>query len=212
MKRVILVVFFLVVVGVVAIIKYLPWWVSVALFAVFVATAKYSIRPLLTQLFLLPFKAKGAVLRGATVQVHSVRSVPPPPPSSDPSENETPKDDSEAGPRYFYEVDLTVTPKASDGPFQLWGPGELQLVGLKGKPVCDSDDEAETLCSVKNLEVQQEGRFQSDEGMKFPGQQRLKLLAAVRPGVSQLQCRYYFELFGTVDFPAPTSDALSSAA
>src|SRR5262245_6527418 len=105
MKRLISIGFLVVVVGVVVAIKYLPWWASVALFAAFAVALKFCIRPLLTKLFLLPFKAKGAVLRGATIEVHSVRSAAPPPPSSEPSEATSAEDPAEAGPWNYYEVE-----------------------------------------------------------------------------------------------------------
>src|SRR2546430_12006750 len=53
-----------------------------------------------------------------------------------------------------------------------------------------------------SLDVQQEGAFKPDEGFKFEGPQRLRLLIAVKPGTSRLKFRYYFEEFGAVVLPA----------
>ena len=66
----------------------------------------------------MPFRAKGAVLRGAPASVHEV------------SPAAVPAAEGAAGaePREHYLVELTITPGEPKGPFGLWEPGELRLV------------------------------------------------------------------------------------
>jgi hypothetical protein len=66
-----------------------------------------------------------------------------------------------------------------------------------GEPEAD-----ETEAAVSALEVETDGRFQPDDGMKYGGPLRLRLLVAVRPGQRGLRFRYYFEVFGHVELPA----------
>src|SRR5262245_17003694 len=62
--------------------KFLPWYVLVGLAVVLVFGAPLVGRWLLYRLFLLPFKAKGAVLHQAAVTVHALDpAVPPAPPA-----------------------------------------------------------------------------------------------------------------------------------
>src|SRR5437870_3414940 len=75
-------------------VKFLPWYVLVGLAVVFVVSLKFLGRWLLGWLFLMPFKAKGAVLHKAAAVVHSVEpAVAPPRPTPEPDEPE----DGEAG-------------------------------------------------------------------------------------------------------------------
>jgi hypothetical protein len=166
-------------------IKLLPWWAILLAFIGLVVGGKFLVGRLLRKLILLPFKAKGAVLRGATARVNSV--VPAGPVSES------------AADRSVYDLDVTITPTPSSGPFGHWEPGELRLVRTDCKIDLDdaNDDDA---CQIDNVEVQQDGQFQPDEGMKYPGEQRLKLRVAIAPGTDTLKFRYYFEEFGEVRF------------
>jgi hypothetical protein len=104
------------------------------------------------------FGAKGAVLKDATLQVHSVVPADPPEATDDldiddsldeegdtvdavdaveegeeKDEDEDEEDEEvDEGPRDWYYVDLTVTPKPSEGPFQLWEPDELSIASPRG--------------------------------------------------------------------------------
>jgi len=155
-------------------------------------------------LFKMPFKAKGAVLRGAMADIHSLTPIvrqAAKPAAADQVEDESDDGDAnEDANRRFYVLDVTVKPIAREGgAFQLWGPGELQLVGLDAKPQ-DTDDDGD-FCNIKQIEIENEGQFVKDEGMKYGGSQRLRLTLAVTPDARQLQFRYYFELFGNVSLP-----------
>src|SRR5687767_12364965 len=98
-------------------IRALPWWALVLSLVTLVVVAKFTIRKLLKTLILIPFKAKGAVLHGATAQVHSVTAGLAPTKIDGDSEPEVPR-------RYFT-LDVTIQPKATSGGFSSWEPGEL---------------------------------------------------------------------------------------
>ena len=157
---------------------------------------KKLIGSLITKAFTAPFKAKGAVLRGARAEVHSVTPASAPPRREDDDVGET----HESGPVAYYLVDVTFTPAPTDGPFQYWEPGDIRLALPTAKADdTDGDDDAGEIHAVR---IWQDGAFVDDEGMKFPGPQRLELHVGVAPEIREVRFRYYFELFGTVRFPA----------
>ena len=158
---------------------------------------------MLEEIFSMPFKAKGAVLRGAAVDIHAITPVTfadiqalrKNAPNDDDNEDAVP----DASRNYFV-VEATVKPVAgSSGTFRLWEPGELQLAGPDARPR-DSDDEE--ICCIERVEIETDGRFAADEGMKYDGPRRLHLTVGVVPGTTRLQFRYYFELFGGFTLPA----------
>jgi hypothetical protein len=174
--------------------KLLGWWALIVIPVVGLVLAKLVLGRLFKRLLMMPFKAKGAVLRGARAQVHGVS------PTSAPvgEDGETVED---AASRDFYAIEATVTPTGDvKGACQLWEPGELRLVPPGYEP---EDDGSDDTVEVAKLEIQQDGAWQREEGMKYPGPQRLRLTAGVkRGGARQLRFQYYFEMFGTVSLPA----------
>src|SRR5688572_28086932 len=90
MVRIILLVMVALVAVLVAAVRYLPWWgvlltlasEALALYLVF----KFAFQRILAALFMIPFKAKGAVLRGATTAVHSIETAEAPPSRGDDEE------------------------------------------------------------------------------------------------------------------------------
>jgi hypothetical protein len=70
-------------------------------FLLFAAVVKYAAGRLFGKLLLMPFRAKGAVLKGATAQVHTVSQT------------------TDSGPRRHYLVDVTITPNQTG----IWLPG-----------------------------------------------------------------------------------------
>lgn len=192
-----------VIVGGVLAIKFLPWWALLAGAVALVPVSRWLLKRALVGVFTAPFKMKGAVLKGAAAEVHSV--VPTDMPASEVGAEETNGGGAAATRRFFW-LDVTVRPTGRSEGFQHWEPGELQLVKPESRlnPHDSDADEGEDACEVRRLEVQHEGTFQEDEGWKFPGPQRLRLLLAVQPGVSGLKFRYYFEEFGEVRLPAET--------
>src|SRR5262245_22261131 len=116
--------------------KFLPWYVLVALAVAFVLSLKFLGKKLIQWLFSLPFRAKGAALRGATVEVHSITSCARPEPrreeasetdadgfsddDDDEDESDEGDDDSEQKaelitqrepdePRHYFRLDATIT-------------------------------------------------------------------------------------------------------
>jgi hypothetical protein len=167
--------------GVYFAMKLLPWWAIILAAVAVVVVGKMLVGRFLRALLIMPFKAKGAVLRGATARVNAVAPIP--------------RDGESDG--LHYDLDVTVTPAGNAGPFSHWEPGELRLVRFDCKLDVEHEDEDES-CKIESVEVQQDGQFQADEGMKFPGEQRMKLRIAVTPGTNALKFRYYFEEFGEI--------------
>src|SRR5687767_5592787 len=78
MLRILFLVVLLVAVLIALAIRYLPWYVSVGLLVLFFVSAKYLFRWGIQRALMIPFRMKGAALRGATVEVHSVEATTPP--------------------------------------------------------------------------------------------------------------------------------------
>ncbi|MBI2193351.1 MAG: hypothetical protein HYU36_15360 [Planctomycetes bacterium] len=176
---------------------YLPWWVFCLIilgiiFGIFI-TLKLLGGWLVKALFSVPFKLKGAVLKGAEAEIHSLAPAAPPERKKGEEDEEAAGD---AGRRQYFLLEATVTPRPSRGKFTVWEPGELLLV-RPGSAIDDDDDS----CRIESLALQEDGQFKPDEGYKFEGPKRLRMLIGVIPEVRQFQFRYYFETFGQVALP-----------
>lgn len=191
MKLLLGLVVFLILLGVLA-AKFLPWWGIVGLLVGLVVGGTVILPRLLRRLFEAPFRAKGAALRGATIEVHSITPAEPRTPGPD----DGPLDPEMAARRWLH-VELTVTPAKTDGPFQFWEPGEF-LFSLPSSSISDPDD----VCELSDYQLVRDGGFVSDEEYKHQGPQRLRLHLAVRPDVRDLALRYYFEDLATLKLPA----------
>ena len=174
----------------VAAIRLLPWWAVLVLCGAIVLSVPTLLKWGLVRLLKAPFKAKGAVLRGAHAEIHSIERIEPPQANGTVDE-----------PREYYRLAVTITPHTPAGPFTLWEPGELMIVAADTRSGEPDDDESAG--DVSQVEVEHDGQFHADEGMKYPGPQRLRLIVAVKPGQRTLRFRYYFEVFGTIELPAP---------
>jgi hypothetical protein len=174
----------------------LPWWALVLGFVVLVIVGKFAAKRVLKRLFLVPFKLKGGVLHGATIQVHSV--VPSEAPTkTDASESEVP----DVRRRYFT-FDVTIQPQQATGKFRHWEPGELLLTRTTFRFDPNKDDsKMDDACRISELQYEQDGAFKADEGFKFEGPMRLKMTLAVRESVHKLKFQYYFEQFGEIYLP-----------
>ncbi|HSH95039.1 MAG TPA: hypothetical protein VK968_12890, partial [Roseimicrobium sp.] len=173
--RLILILFILLFAGAVAAVIYLPWWGSVLLFLSLILIGKLCVGRIVEALFKLPFKAKGAVLRAAKVEVHSIGPATKPVKERDSEGQEDPEGEEEDATLRYHCLDVTVTPTHTGGSFRGWGPCELQLVGMSATSE-DIDTEDEKVCRIAKREVEDEGgKFVSDEGMKFEGPLRLRL-------------------------------------
>lgn len=208
---VIRIVLLLLLVGVILAFKFLPWYVLVGIAVVLVLGAKFLGGKFAVWLFSMPFRAKGKVLRNATIEVHSIVACEQPPEKSrqggsNTSEGVAHEEDEQdeitdepEGPRAYYRLDVTISPRPSTGAFHYWEIGELLLTLPDTKPMDDASD----VCQIVELKVFLDGQFvPDDEGYKLPGPQRLQLVLAIRPDVRQLAFRYYFETFGEITVPA----------
>jgi hypothetical protein len=186
-------------------LRLLPWWGVAALFAGLVLAALASIKwvlpRVLPRILMAPFKAKGAVLRGATVKVHSIVHAPAPPADVLPEDD----DPVSSAPGDYYEVDMTVSPRAANGAFALWEPDELRLAGPD--ETADVPDSDETAGRIWAVQIRRDGGFEPAAGMKLDGRQRLRLLISAPDAQRRLRLRYYFELFGDIALPLPASPA-----
>ncbi len=209
-------------------VRFLPWWVTLSAGIVLILLSKFLAGRFFLWLFSLPFRAKGKVLHGAQVEVHSVRPAPPPPPppppevinerrylsnlDDDEDDDSDSLDDDEPAvsidiPRDFYEVEATITPRESAGPFQHWEYTEITLT-RPGRRWYEDDDSCEVV-SVERADgaviipVGQRPETEDDEydddGTKVAGPLRVKILVGVKPGLRELVFAYYFEHFGRVE-------------
>jgi hypothetical protein len=177
----------------IAAVVYLPWWAILAGAILLVVAVKILGERLFVAALKLPFKAKGAVLRGASVEVHSIKAAAPLELKADDLEE---KGSALEGPKSWYLLEVTIRPAGTaQTPFQLWGPSELSLVAA----TADADDTGQDgdLCDIKRVEIADEhGKFAVDDGLKYAGPQRLRLTVAASPDARNLKFRYYLELFG----------------
>jgi hypothetical protein len=189
-------------------IKYLPWWALIILLVGGGLGLQWAVKYGLKQAFLLPFKVKGQVLKGAAVQVHNVQ--PTNMPTVKQNADSHPGEIADQRARYhqlkWYTVDVSIAPQPTDAtvPFPAWEPRDLVLV-VPGKKVKSLESlAADEVSTIHDYEIYQTNRFQSDSEGKHLGSQRLKFLVGIEPGISTLQFRYYLELFGQVEFPDRT--------
>ena len=195
-----------IVAGLVLAFRFLPWQAVVGGIVLLMLAGYFLSGRILEALFKIPFRAKGAVLRRAAAEIHSLTGAAKPQDSDE---------EEDANRRYFL-LDVTIKPVPRSGSgFQLWEPGELQLVSLDAKAE-DTDADGD-LCEIKRIEIEGDGGFVPDEGMKYGGPQRLRLTLAAAPDARQFQFRYYFELFGNVSLPVagvvtPMASNIASAA
>jgi hypothetical protein len=159
------------------------------------------------------FSMKSRVLRGATIQVHSITLVPEPtetavddstdePEVEDEEENEPEQKQEEEKespePKAYYELDVTITPgpKGRDG---LWEASELMLTS---GPVNSLEElEEKEVGTTHEVLVWDGTKFGDDDPGKYPGEQRLKVTFAAKPGVSKVWLQYYNETIGELSLP-----------
>lgn len=198
--------------GLAWVFKHLPWWQTAALVVGLLVVAKLVAARLFTWALSIPFKWKGAVLKGATVQVHSISPASPPAKKTEANGGSDDESAPESSARNYFLLDVTVTPTAPPGKFTQWGPNEVQLVKTESRVRLHSASDEDDACEVKRIEVEDEGQFKEDEGFTYAGARRLKLLLAVQPGTSRLKFRYYFEEFGEVELPPNSNSGFNAAA
>lgn len=205
MARIILIVLALCVTAFYFAVKYLPWWGVAGGVVVGLILMKWVGGYLLKKLFLMPFKAKGAVLKGAKVTVHSVTPIPPPPP--DPEEDEEMKRFT-----HYYLIDATIVPGESKGPFHMWNPEEIELIQF-GKAVdADAEEDDRRDGDVTAVEVFAENAYHKFDGEKFTDSNRFRFRVRTQPKLRRASFSYYFTTFGDIQLPSTTTAPSTASA
>lgn len=189
-------------------------WKGLVAFALlmigFVWAAKFLVKTLIKKFALGLFGMKARVLRGATMNVHSIKSVREP---QEPAEVGEDADDGGAmeknqlaktgpeTPKDYVELDVTIAPK-SNASDSVWEPSELILTSEKIKSL--SDLEEKEVGTVHSLEIWDGAAFGPDDPGKYPGEQRLKIIFEVQPGTNAGWLHYYNEPIGRLKLPVGT--------
>lgn len=151
------------------------------------------------------FGMKSRVLRGATLNVHSMKSIPKPPeikPGGDADESD--EDPAEPpSPKDYVEADVTITPRGDAGD-SVWEPAELILTSEKVKSLADLGDKE--VGTTHSVEIWNGTAFGPDDPGKYPGEQRLKIVFEVNSGAGQAWLHYYNEPIGPIKLPPGTID------
>jgi len=169
---------------------------------------KLVIGRMIKKFFLSLFSAKSSALREATMQVHSVTAIPMP--KLEPAEDHEHGEEDEAhdhehepdeddGPRNYFQVDVTITPKGED---RVWEPGEFILTSDRIKSLEELEDGGKELGNTHEVQIWNGTAFGPDEDGKYPGPQRLLLTFAVKPATTKAWLHYYDEPIGTLELPA----------
>ena len=177
---------------------YVPYWLGGGLIGAYFVI-KYILigligKWLIFKIFTAPFKMKGKALEGATCQLHGHEWTEKP---ASIAEEEQDGDEDDVKPfvplRYVW-LDVTITPQERTQGFTHWEPGELALapLGLKYTGL----DDMEKCFSVHNIKVIVDGQEAEEEGMKYHGPVRLKMLFGVPLDQDAFKFVYYFEQFG----------------
>ena len=214
---------FVFVVGTIAAFVYLEWWqallVSLAIFLTLVYGAKVYVRRQFRGIRRLAeglFAQKSSALKGATVEVHSVRPVAMPEQvrdrlsrTTDADEPDDEADDPDDAPDYanyqWAEVEMTVFPAASaSGAFTHWDLDGLRLVPVYAPKLDftggDGDERAEF--EMWDVQLVEGGAAVEPADDKQEGPRRLRFTVGVPRGTRLLKVQYFFEQFGRIELPA----------
>ncbi len=177
------------------------------------------LRVILKRLFLIPFKMKGKVLKDATATVHEV-SFTGIKEGDDEKKKDTAGEGVEAGvmearPKlesakeqkkyYSYLIDLTIHPSdKAQTSFKYWDPSELMIVPPESKPSFDATAMDDSLGTVMELALFDNGQWQSDFD-KVQGENRIRLKIHLKQPGPACKIRYYFYDVATVALPAAGS-------
>ena len=189
---------------------YLEWWqailVSFATFLMIIYAGKLMIRSAVARLGNFAsnlFRVKSQVLKGATVDVHSVRRIGPKEalaiPTDEVDEDLPPMED-----RDWFEIELTLFPAANaPGPMTHWDIDDLRLVpaDTPDRDTFDAEEEVEEI-SFDRIWIIENGEAIEPDQPKFHGPQRLRITAGFSRGIANWKFRYYFEQFGLIELPA----------
>ena len=172
---------------------------AVGVAAAIVISLWLGLHALARQVGMLPFKAKGRVLRGAKVHLDSAECLPVPAWMMEPPDED---DEDDPPPLSYYRLEITITPGTPKGSFHLWDPYDLSLVpkGFRTTWKNMADEDGEPGFEIEEIQLWIDGEF-SDDFDKVPGRQKLRLKVGVPVGSREFQMLYYFETFGNITLP-----------
>lgn len=168
--------------------QYVPLWLGVG-FIVAYFVIRLAMGKLFVYLFSIPFRMKGRALSGATAELHAVQWAEKPKHAANDDEEESRK-----GPLRYAWLDVTITPPHRSQGFTHWEPGELMVAPTTTR--IRNLDDMDKCFRVHDIKIVADGQETDDEGFKFHGPQRLKMLAEFPPDTSRLKFVYYAESFG----------------
>ncbi len=200
----------------VAIYHFWGWKGMIALPFILLAliwVAKKMIGVLIKKFALGLFGMKAGALKGANMNVHSITPVAKPVESTAEEEGDDEGDESDSEddatdekiepdaleePKHYYDVDFTITPQngASD---RVWEPGEFLLTTEKISDLEGMEDKEAG--SVHRIQVWDGKAFGPDDPGKYPGEQRLMVTFAIKPGTKSVWLQYYNESIGELEIP-----------
>jgi len=150
------------------------------------------------------FGMKAGVLRGASMTVHSITPIPKPPEreadtddEGEDDEADEPTEEEAEGPRVYYEIEMTITPRHRCD--AVWEPTELMLTS---RPIKTLEELGEHEVGVTyDCRLWNGSAYVEDEIGKHPREQRLKLTMEVTPGIRDSWLYYYQEEIGPLQLP-----------
>ena len=95
---------------------------------------------------------------------------------------------------------MTITPKEPSED-RVWEPGELILTTKKIANLADLGDGENELGTASRVRIWDGSKFGPDDPGKYPGEQRLKISFAVKPGASKAWLQYYDVPIGQLELP-----------
>jgi len=215
---------FVFLVATVAAFVYLPWWqallASGLTFLLVIVAGKLLIQSFLANIGELAkelLTMNGKVLRGATIEVHTIEPTDPP---AALSQDLTGEFDNDQDRREFeqelerlrsakwYRIETTIFPQLrSEGTMTHWDIDDLRLVRSTAKPSAFAETEPDQDAAeaeefeLYDLEIVMNGTCETPETSTFYGPQRLRFKVGVPESVSELTFRYFFEQFGLIRLP-----------
>jgi len=173
---------------------YVPYWLGGGLIG-FYFIMKYIVigligKWLMLKIFTAPFKMKGKALQGATCQLNGHEWTEKPATTEGGSEDE----EVPTVPLRYVWLDVSIMPQERTQGFTHWEPGELALAPASLKYT--GLDDMEKCFTVQDIKLVVDGQEMPEEGMKYHGPQRLKMLFGVPLDQDSFKFVYYFEQFG----------------
>jgi hypothetical protein len=175
---------------------YVPYWLGGGLIG-FYFVMKYIVigligKWLMFKIFTAPFRVKGKALQGATCQLHGHEwTEKPARPEGEPEDED---EDTPNVPLRYVWLDVSITPQERTQGFTHWEPGELALAPASLKYT--GLDDMEKCFTVHDIKIVVDGQEMTEEGMKYHGPQRLRMLFGVPLDQDRFKFVYYFEQFG----------------